>query len=623
MEKWKKRSINLLFSLILGSDKDPSVIPPYPQKTEILRGESRFFKRLPPESRGISSKRLYNMLSALEAERMANVHSIMVLCRGAVICECSSDDYRINDWHISHSMAKTITGILIAMLIDDGALSYDKKVCDIFPEIAYKDKRFSEITVDHLLSMSAGVEFAEVGAVTEQNWLESFFASVIRFAPGSKFAYNSMNSYILAKIAERVSSESFSRLVRERIFAPMGIESYYWEKSPDGTEKGGWGLYMSAESWAKFGVLLLHRGDFFGKRILSEQACDKILEHRIDAEENIGGFNYAGHIWISNERDQWLINGMLGQNVWICPKNDIVVVMMSGNTEFFQESAALRIIRNHLGGEINDKLYRADRITLAEKQKSFFKCRSWITPRESGYGWLYKLGILKHKSYDKSWDKIIGEYDTVSRGVGILPLFLRTMQNSIGKGLERVRFYEVGNRLYFGFREGGEDVEVEIGIGEYKRSCFRLRGETMLVSSIADCMVDKSGRMEYRIELIFPETANRRRMSIKKIGKDRIMISMSEQPDGALIENMLKIYSGQSHTLGLVVDVIERRFGEKAISDAIKRSFEPTIFAVNINSESYEELMSEEVSRANDLPKSLRLIRSIVDKFFSENLPSP
>ena len=623
MEKWKKRSINLLLSLIFGSEKDPSVIPPYPQKTEISKGESRFFKRLPPESFGISSKRIYNMLSALEAERCANVHSIMVICRDAVICECSSDDYRVNDWHISHSMAKTVTGIVIAMLIDEGLLSYESKICELFAEIPYKDKRFSEITVDHLISMTAGVEFAEVGAVTEQNWLESFFASSVRFAPGSKFAYNSMNSYVLAKIAERVSSVSFSRIADDKIFAPMGIASYHWEKSPDGVEKGGWGLYMSAESWAKVGLLLLRRGDFFGKRILSEQACDKIFEHRIDAVENIGGFNYAGHIWISDERDQWLINGMLGQNVWICPKNDIVVVMMSGNTEFFQESPALKIIRNHLGGEIKDKISRRDRLILAEKQKSFFKCRSWILPKERGRGILYKLGIIKPNFYDKSWDRILGEYDTVSRGVGVLPLFLRTMQNSIGRGVEKVRFYINKNQLYFGFREGGEDVNIEIGLGEYKRDYVILRGEIYLVSSIADCGVDKKGRMEYRIDLIFTETANRRRLSIKKIGRDKIMISLSEQPDGKLIENMLKVYSSQSHSLGLVVDMIERRFGTGSIPEAIKRSFEPTIYAVNVNSERYDELMYDETLRANDQPKSLKLIRSIAERFFSDVTPPP
>ena len=92
MEKWKKRSVDLLTSLYLGSKEETSsVIPYYPQKVAVSGREERYFKRHSPERCGISSKRIYNMLSALEREKRANIHNLMVLCGDEVIAECSRD----------------------------------------------------------------------------------------------------------------------------------------------------------------------------------------------------------------------------------------------------------------------------------------------------------------------------------------------------------------------------------------------------------------------------------------------------------------------------------------------------------------------------------------------------
>jgi hypothetical protein len=136
----------------------------------------------------------------------------MVLRGGEVILECSASGYSVNEWHVSHSMAKTICGMIIGRLVDDGKLLVDTPLVEIFPEIPYRDRKFSFITINHLLSMTSGVDFAEVGAITESDWITAFFSSAVKFTPGTKFAYNSMNSYILARIAKRVSGVSFSEL---------------------------------------------------------------------------------------------------------------------------------------------------------------------------------------------------------------------------------------------------------------------------------------------------------------------------------------------------------------------------------------------------------------------------
>ena len=74
MEKWRKRTVDLLTSLALGSRDNPAVIPYTPAKIRLPKDEPRFFRRSTPESFGISSKRLYAMLCELESEHRANIH---------------------------------------------------------------------------------------------------------------------------------------------------------------------------------------------------------------------------------------------------------------------------------------------------------------------------------------------------------------------------------------------------------------------------------------------------------------------------------------------------------------------------------------------------------------------
>jgi len=162
MERWKKRAARLFGSLSTTDGANPSVIPYYPQKTRLASQERRSLSRASAESVGISSLRLMNMLSELEAEMRAKIHSIMVVKDGAVICEASAPGFSAGIWHLSHSMSKTLTGMAVGLLVDDGVLSLSERLVDIFPEQKYRDTRFADITVEHLLSMSSGVYSARL-----------------------------------------------------------------------------------------------------------------------------------------------------------------------------------------------------------------------------------------------------------------------------------------------------------------------------------------------------------------------------------------------------------------------------------------------------------------------------
>ena len=109
MERWVKRTIELGTGLVFTGKSNPSVIPYYPQKTAISGAEEQYFHRTHPEKKGVSSGRLLAMLKALEKDKNTNLHALMCIKGGEVICECAHPGYSVNTWHLSHSMTMRST----------------------------------------------------------------------------------------------------------------------------------------------------------------------------------------------------------------------------------------------------------------------------------------------------------------------------------------------------------------------------------------------------------------------------------------------------------------------------------------------------------------------------------
>ena len=620
MEKWKKRSIDLLTSLAFGSrEGSPSVVPYYPQKTAISSYEERYFVRSVPEKYGISSKRIYNMLCELEAERRANIHSLMILTHGEVIAECSRDGYDVNMWHLSHSMSKTVTGMAIGMLLDDGKLSPDMRLIDILPDYTYKDKRFANIRLHHLLSMTSGVSFSEAGSVTERDWCATFFSSSMKFAPGTKFNYNSMNSYILAKVVSKVSGKGLEKFLGERLFSPLGIKNFFWEKSPEGIAKGGWGLYLSCESWAKIGQMILSGGVFDGKRILSEEWVRRSTMTHATAPEADGDFNYGYQLWVGRNSEEILFNGMLGQNVWICPRNDIVAVVFSGNNEIFQNSPAMEIIRKYLGCEIGDTLHKRDIKVLHERETRFFDSRRWVRPMNKKRGLLTWLGVRSKVPFDERFSNILGSYAFGKNGEGILPLFIRGMQNNLDSAIEQITFDRYADSLYMIFRERGEDYRVEVGLYDYKETVLNFRGEKYIVKVMGEALLTADGEEEYRIEFLFPELPNTRMLTVKRQNEAKINIFMSEVPNNKIIDALIENASESSGALSFAIDLLERRFGEGFIEKKLEATFSPVLVGADMSIDGYEKIVTEENAKAAEESRTVKLLRAVVDRFFKED----
>ena len=619
MEKWKRRAADLIFGLATPDNQNASVVSYRPQKTEIAPPERRTLKRAAPETVGISSLRLASMLSELESEGRARIHNLMVVKNGRVICEASAPGYSMELWHLSHSMSKTVTGMAIGLLVDDGALRIDERLVDIFPNQRYVDQRFADITVAHLLSMSSGVPFSEVGVVTESEWTSAFFGSMLKFAPGERFDYNSMNSYILARVAVKRSGKRLSELVSERIFAPLGIRQFLWEIGPEGVEKGGFGLYLSAESWAKLGLMMLGGGRYMGRRILSERwVSESVTTHGISTDQT-GDFNYGYHLWVHKQHEDFLFNGMLGQNVWVCPSQDVVVVINAGNNEIFQQSPALDIVRKYLSCNISDRLRSRDYAVLRSACHRFFDGRAAVTPLERRRSLRTILGIESATPYAEAWDSILGEYTMRKNNLSLLPIFVRCMQNNLASGIESFAIVREGERLFMRLFGPVGEHKVEIGLYGYAETLMNFGGELYRMRTLGGVVSGAKGQPVYRIEMIFPELPNSSVIELTVIDEDSVKMNFYETPNEQIVAPVLASFSSANPKLAFAVQMLERKFGHGFVENRLKGIFSPEITLIRRGCPNEQELLSREIEQMKIDNAVIQSLAGLVLRFMRES----
>lgn len=265
------KSLELLTNLIRGSTDKINSFDYTPQKFKQfpITSHKQQLPRSTPEEQGISSKYIADFYKAVSYEKSIGAHSIMILKNGHVIANGNFAPFTDKYPHITHSLCKSITSLAVGIAIDEGLIGLDDKICDIFkgyPPNLLSPIRIKSITVRHLLTMSSGIKFNEVGAVIENDWIRSFLTSSVMFEPGTKFAYNSINTYMLSAIIKERSGEGLLEYLQKRVFDFMGISGLFWETCPKGIEKGGWGLNIYIEDIAKIGQLFLQKGEWIDRK---------------------------------------------------------------------------------------------------------------------------------------------------------------------------------------------------------------------------------------------------------------------------------------------------------------------------------------------------------------------
>ena len=618
MQRWKLRMLELLSGIALTYQSNPAVIPYHPSKTELPKVKKTPLLRTDPTRVSLSPDALASLLAELERENSVNLHTLIIQKDRNIVLAAAAPGYDLSTPHLSHSMSKTVIGMTVGVLADRGLIDIDAPVSAFFPERTFRDKRGERMTVAHLLSMRSGISFAEVGSVTEERWEEAFFASSFAAPPGEQFAYNSMNSYLLARVAERAAGCDLFTFMEENIFRPLDIRDAFWERSPEGTVKGGWGLYLTTESWVRLGQLLLDRGRVGELQILSERWIAEMLSPRSETCAAMGDFLYGYHLWVSPDRTHVLFNGMLGQNVWIYPKAHVVVAMHAGNNELFSESACLGILHRFFHSENVYKLPPVAHRTAAvrrlrDRERAFWESRS-PTPKERARGLAVLLGLRHPEPYVPLWDRLIGEYDFCENNASLLPLFVRVMQNNYTGGIRRLSIVREGDDPVLYSTEGDATYRLPIGLYGYRESALRVRGEAYLVRALGTVR-ERGGTLIYTLTLVYPELPNTRTLELSIPMGGELCVQLSEMPNHRIAERFLGSIQREDARTDLLLKLMERRLGADFIQRKMEESFAPTLIGAKRGATSYTATLQRENAHLKERLRESEFLLSLLSRY--------
>ncbi len=251
----------------------------------------------------------------------------------------------------SFSVAKSITAMCIGIAIGEGKIKgLDQKVSDFIPE--YKEGNRKELTIRHLLTMSAALDWSESGgnplsdnAEAYYGWdLEGMINDIdLDGTPGETFVYQSGATMILGYIVEKATGIKLADYAAEKIWKPVGAEheSLWSLDHENGLEKAYCCFYATTRDFARIGRVMMDGGMWksmnFGEshdvRILPEDFVkESILPADLKKENGDKNDCYGLSWWILKYNhgkipiDVFYARGILGQYIICVPYLDLIIV---------------------------------------------------------------------------------------------------------------------------------------------------------------------------------------------------------------------------------------------------------------------------------------------------------
>jgi len=224
------------------------------------------------------------------------------------------DDYTFTTRQPIASCSKWLSAALVMTFVDEGKLRLNDTVGKYLPVLTQHGK--GNITVRECLSHLTGIkapalkesmqEMKNISSMDEA--IEQIAVLPMEGVPGKTFHYSNTGLQIAGAIIEKISGKSFETLFAERIAKPLGLKNTDFGNGPVALPAGG--AYSTPEDYLNFLTMILHKGNFNGKTVLSERSINEMEVNRVTSDVKIayspaegGNFGYGYGEWTMETSD--------------------------------------------------------------------------------------------------------------------------------------------------------------------------------------------------------------------------------------------------------------------------------------------------------------------------------
>lgn len=258
--------------------------------------------------------------------------------------------YRNTMLHSMQSVTKSVVSAMVGIAISREEFpDLNTPVLEFFDEanVENVDGRKRDMTVRDLLTMSDGLLWDEnlpyndpdnsfAVMAKAHNWVQYTLDLPMGSEPGTVFNYNSGATLVLGHIFRLATGTDIEEYAVEHLFTPLGIDDYYWDRTPYGLTDTQEGLYISARSLAKISQLFLQKGRWQDKQIIPAAWVDESIAPHYPTGKT--GNEAYGYLWWSQPYTfkgktvrAYFGKGFGGQRPIFLPELDLVIVLTGWN----------------------------------------------------------------------------------------------------------------------------------------------------------------------------------------------------------------------------------------------------------------------------------------------------
>ncbi|HEY8929386.1 MAG TPA: serine hydrolase domain-containing protein [Mucilaginibacter sp.] len=248
-------------------------------------------------------------------------------------------DYTLSTRVPVASCSKWLSAALVLTFVDEGKLKLTDTVGKYLPILSQHGK--GKITIAECLSHQTGIEAPKLRESLEEmreaNSMDEAIAIIaakpMEGEPGKTFHYSSIGLQIAGAILEKISGKSFETLFAERIAAPLSMKNTDFGKGKVAQPAGG--AISTPEDYLNFLVMILNRGIFNGKRILSENSIAQMQINRNTPDVKIAyspaeakGLGYGYGEWTMG-KNTVSSPGLFGSFPWVSNDKKYAAFLMT------------------------------------------------------------------------------------------------------------------------------------------------------------------------------------------------------------------------------------------------------------------------------------------------------
>jgi CubicO group peptidase (beta-lactamase class C family) len=288
-----------------------------------------------PMATGFDTKLLDQALA--RAATLPSLHALLVARAGeervAQVFRGPGLDRPVN----IKSVSKSVMAALAGAAIERGILAgVDQRVAPILGDLvpADADPRVGAITIDHLLTMRAGLERTSgpnYGRwVSSPDWVRHVLSRPFVDQPGGRMLYSTGSYHLLSAVLTRAAGRSTLELARAWLGEPLGIEIPPWPRDPQGFYLGGNNMLLAPRALLRFGEAY-RLGAGGDSRILPRSWIAASWTPRTRSRFTGHHYGYGWFIAQARGHPVYYAWGYGGQMIYLVPDLALTVVMTSND----------------------------------------------------------------------------------------------------------------------------------------------------------------------------------------------------------------------------------------------------------------------------------------------------